>query len=161
ESLQNMIEANQVGCIFVVNVSRLGRQVRDVELFRVRAALHRTLLYSDDRLSDPGNSNDAIFPQLMAMVAQFENRKRTEIMMQSKMTKAKRGEVVSQLPVGWVKGPDGKYSYDPETKEIIQTIIDTFRQTGAVYRTVKALAKAGIQIPCSKGGGKLDFKKPT
>jgi len=71
-----MVEADQVGCVFVVTVSRLGRQVRDVELFRMRAALHRTLLYSDDRLSDPGNSDDAIFPQLMAMVAQFENRKR-------------------------------------------------------------------------------------
>jgi len=82
-------------------------------------------------------------------------------MMQSKMAKAKRGEVISRLPVGWVKGPDGKYGYDPETQEIIQTIIDTFRQKRAIYGTVKALAKAGVQIPCGKRGGKLCFKKPT
>ena len=31
----------------------------------------------------------------------------------------------------------------------------------AVYGTVKALAKAGVQIPCRKRGGKLCFKKPT
>src|SRR5437016_2240859 len=44
--LQEMIEANQVGAVFVANVSRLARQVHDFELFRMRAALHHTLLYS-------------------------------------------------------------------------------------------------------------------
>jgi DNA invertase Pin-like site-specific DNA recombinase len=161
QSLQEIINADQVGAVFVVNVSRLARQVSDFELFRMRAALHKTLLYSDGRLSDLANSNDAVISQLMAMVAQFENRKRTETLMQSRMAKAKRGEVVSRLPVGWVKGPDNRYDYDPETKDIIQTIIDTFRQTRGIYRTVKALAKAGVQIPCRKRGGKLCFNKPT
>jgi DNA invertase Pin-like site-specific DNA recombinase len=161
QRLQEMIEAGQVGAVFVANVSRLAREVSAFELFRMRAALHHTLLYSDGRLTDPANSNDAIVSQIMAMVAQFENRKRTEIMMQSKMTKAKRGEVVSRLPVGWVRGEDGKYEYDPATQDTIRTIIDTFRQTRAVHRTVKTLARAGVQMPCRKRGGQLYFQKPT
>ena len=63
------------------------------------------------------------------------------------MTKAKQGEVVSTLPVGWIKGPDGQYDYDPETKDTIQMVIDTFWQNRSIRRTVKALAKAGVQIP--------------
>src|SRR5205823_4949107 len=38
--LQTMIEAKQVGAVFVATISRLSRQVLDFELFRLRAALH-------------------------------------------------------------------------------------------------------------------------
>ena len=79
------------------------------------------------------------------MVAHFENRKRTEIMSQARKIKAKQGAVVSSLPVGWIKGPDGKYDFDIETKEIIRTIIDTFWQIRSINRTVKALVKSGVQ----------------
>src|SRR5207237_10304963 len=143
ERLQEMIDANQVGAVFVANISRLARQVYDFEVFRMRAALHHTLLYSDGRLTDPANSNDAIVSQMMAMVASFENRKRAEVMMQSRLAKAKRGEAVSPLPVGWIKGPDGKYDFDPPTKDTIRMIIDTFWQTRSLRQTVKTLVKAG------------------
>jgi DNA invertase Pin-like site-specific DNA recombinase len=107
QRLEGMIETDQVGAVFAANISRLARNVYDFEVFRMRAALHRTLLYSDGRLTDPANSNDTFSSQIFAMVAAFENRKRAELMMQSRLTKAKKGEVVSKLPVGWIKGPDG------------------------------------------------------
>jgi DNA invertase Pin-like site-specific DNA recombinase len=160
QRLEEMIEANQVGAVFAANISRLARNVYDFEVFRMRAALHRTLLYSDGRLSDPANSNDTFSSQIMAMVASFENRKRAELMMQSRLAKARRGEAVSKLPVGWIKGPDGKYDFDPETKDTIRMIIETFWQTRSVWHTVKALAKAGIQIPC-RNRGRIHFFRPT
>jgi DNA invertase Pin-like site-specific DNA recombinase len=86
--LQSMINANQVGAVFVATISRLSRQVYDFEVFRMRAALHRTLLYSDGRLSDPANSNDAILSQIIAMVASYENRKRAEVMRPVEMLKS-------------------------------------------------------------------------
>lgn len=161
ERLQAMIDADQVGAVFVANISRLARQVYDFEVFRMRAALHKTLLYCDGRLADPTNSNDTIVSQLMAMVASFENRKRTELMTQSRLAKAKRGEAVSRLPVGWIKGPDGRFDYDPATKDTIRTIIDTFWQTRSVRQTVKTLTKAGIQIPCKKRGERIHCNRPT
>jgi DNA invertase Pin-like site-specific DNA recombinase len=60
QRLQRMIDANQVGAVFVTTISRLSRQVRDFELFRLRAALHNTLLYTDRRIVNPDDSNDAI-----------------------------------------------------------------------------------------------------
>jgi DNA invertase Pin-like site-specific DNA recombinase len=160
QRLEGMIEADQVGAVFAANISRLARNVYDFEVFRMRAALHRTLLYSDGRLTDPANSNDTFSAQIFAMVAAFENRKRAELMMQSRLTKAKKGEVVSKLPVGWIKGPDGKYDYDPATRDTIKTVIDTFWQTRTLRGTVKALKKAGIQIPNRKGE-RIHLRKPT
>jgi Recombinase len=94
------------------------------------------------------------------MIAHFENRKRAEVMAQSRITKARRGEAVSKLPVGWIKGPDGKYDFDPETADTIRIIIDTFWQTRSTYRTVKALVKAGVQIPY-RDGQRICFRKPS
>jgi DNA invertase Pin-like site-specific DNA recombinase len=161
QRLQDMIDANKVGIVFAANISRLSRQLHDFEVFRMRAALHKTLLYSDGRLSDPTNSNDTIVSQITAMVASFENRKRTEVMMQSRLAKARRGQAVSRLPVGWIKGADGKYSFDPVARDKIQMVIQTFRQTRSVRQTVKALVKAGVEIPSRKRGQQIQFTKPT
>src|SRR5436309_2371283 len=129
QRLQTMIAANQVGAVFVATISRLSRQVLDFEIFRMLAALHNTLLYTDGRLVDPADSNDTIVSQITAMVAHFENRKRSELMSQARLAKAKQGAVVSILPIGWLEGPDGKYDYDPETKDTIRLIIEKFWET--------------------------------
>src|SRR5688500_6360318 len=53
QRLQMMIDANQVGAVFVTTISRLSRQVLDSKLFSVRAALHNTLIYTDGRIVNP------------------------------------------------------------------------------------------------------------
>src|SRR5262245_12388467 len=150
ERMQEMIDADKVGAVFVANISRLSRQVLDFELFRVRAELHKTLLYFDGRFVNPADSNDTIISQLPAMVAQTDHRKRAEISLNSRLAKAQRGEVVSRLPVGWIEGPDKGYYYDPETEQAIRLIIQTFWETRSIRQTVIGLAKAGVQIPCRK-----------
>ena len=117
QRIQEMIDADQLGAVFAANMSRLSRRLSDFELFRLRAAHHNTVLYIDGRFLNPADANDAAVSQITAMVAQFENRKRVELMMQGKLAKAKRGEVMTRLPLGWIKRPDGRYDYDPAVKE--------------------------------------------
>ena len=76
------------------------------------------------------------------------------------MAKAKQGAVVSALPVGWIRGADGKYDYDPEVKDAIRAIIDTFFRVRSIRRTLKELTKAGVKIP-SREGARLNSAKPT
>jgi DNA invertase Pin-like site-specific DNA recombinase len=147
QRLQEMIDADQVGAVFAANMSRLSRRLSDFELFRLRAAYHNTILYIDGRFLNPADSNDAAVSQITAMVAQFENRKRAELMMQGRLAKAKRGEVMTRLPLGWIKRFDGQYDYDLAVKDTIAMIINTFRQTRSLHRTVKQLAQARITLP--------------
>jgi Resolvase, N terminal domain len=67
QRLDEMIEADQVGAVFVTNVSRLWRQVMEFELFRLRAALHSTLLYTDGRFIDPASASDRIVSEIVSM----------------------------------------------------------------------------------------------
>jgi DNA invertase Pin-like site-specific DNA recombinase len=154
------IAANRVGAIFSVNISRLGREMLPVEELRILASHHGTLLCLDGRFSDPSNPNDTVLTQITASIAQYENKKRTEHMSNARMAKAKAGSIVSSLPCGWSKGPDGKYDYDPEVKDTILTIIDTFWQERSIRKTVTALIQAGIKVP-SRPGRQLHFATPT
>jgi DNA invertase Pin-like site-specific DNA recombinase len=67
ERLQEMIKAGQVGVVFVANISRLSRQVMEFELFRLRAALHNTLLYADGRFIDLAGASDRILSELVSI----------------------------------------------------------------------------------------------
>jgi DNA invertase Pin-like site-specific DNA recombinase len=160
---QRMLEAiaaNEVGVVFAANISRLGRQMLPIEELRLLASYHGTLLCLDNRFSDPSNPNDTVLTQITASIAQFENKKRTEHMSHARMAKARAGSVVSLLPVGWIKGPDGKYDYDPEVKDSIRIVIDTFWQHRSIRGTLKALLHAGIKLP-GKRGKQLNWRKPT
>jgi DNA invertase Pin-like site-specific DNA recombinase len=154
------IAANKVGAVFSVNVSRLGREMLPVEELRILAAHHGTLLCLDGRFSDPANPNDTVLTQITASIAQYENKKRTEHMSAARMAKARSGAVVSALPVGWIKCPDGKFDYDPEVKDVILAIFDTFQRVRSIRGTVKALTEAGIKVP-SKRGRRINLIKPT
>src|SRR5262245_31577796 len=160
QSMLEQIAANAVGVVFAANISRLGREMLDLERLRVLASYHGTLLCLDNRFSDPRNPNDTVLTQITASFAQYDNKKRAEHMSNARMAKARAGAVVSSLPVGWIKGPDGKYDYDPAVKEHIGAIIDTFWQQRSIRRTVKALAKAGIKVACRQGK-RLNFVRPS
>ena len=160
QRMLDQIAARSVGIIIAVNISRLSRELLPLEHLRVLALYHGTLLCVDGRIIDPSNPNDIVVAQITGSIAQFENKKRTEHMTQARMAKAKAGAVVSSLPVGWIKGGDGKYDYDPAVKDTIRTIIDTFFRVGSIRQTVKELARAGVKIP-GRHGARLTFAEPS
>ena len=153
------IAANLVGAVFVANISRLGRQMLPIEELRILASHHGTLLWLDNRFSDPSDPNDTVLTQITASFAQYENKKRTEHMTKARMAKARQGSVVSSLPVGWIKTGDGKYDYDPAVKDAISAIIDTFMKVRSIRKAVKALIQEGIKVPARKGL-QIKFARP-
>jgi DNA invertase Pin-like site-specific DNA recombinase len=160
QKMLDQIAANQIGAVFAANVSRLARQLIDFETLRILAAYHQTLIITDGRVIDPKDSNDTVLTQVTATIAQFENRKRAEVMRQARFTKARQGIVVSPIPVGWVLGADGKYEYDPAVKDIIDLVIATFWKVKTLRGTVLALEKTGVKIP-SKMGNRILWSRPT
>src|SRR5262249_26043701 len=119
QRMLEQIAANTVGVVFAANISRLWREMLALGHLRVFAAYHGTLLCLDNRFSDPSNPNDTVLTQIMASFAQYDNKKRAEHMSNARMAKARAGATVSSLPIGWIKGPDGKYDYDAEVEDAI------------------------------------------
>src|SRR5215470_5556029 len=147
KAMHDQIAAGKVGAVFVANISRLSRQLIDFEIFRGLASYNQTLLIVDGRVIDPKDPNDVVMAHISATFAHYENRMRTQNMSRSRMTKARQGTVVSGVPVGWVKNPDGSYDYDPRVKEAIAHVIQTFWEVRTLRGTVLALDKKGMKIP--------------
>jgi DNA invertase Pin-like site-specific DNA recombinase len=160
KSMLDQIAANEVGAVFAANISRLSRQLIDFETFRVLAAYHKVLLITDGRVIDPADSSDTMLAQVSATVFQFENRKRAEVMREARFIKARQGIVVSQLPAGWVLGPDDKYEHDPAVKEVIDLVIGTFWKVRTLRGTILALDKEGVKIP-SRPHNRLQWRRPN
>jgi DNA invertase Pin-like site-specific DNA recombinase len=71
QRLQDLIDANRVGTVFVASLDRLSRDLLELEVFRLRAALHNTLLYADGRFIDLAGATDRILSEIVSMRDKF------------------------------------------------------------------------------------------
>jgi DNA invertase Pin-like site-specific DNA recombinase len=80
------------------------------------------------------------------------------------LSKARRGELITPLPVGLVHNAAGHVVLDPDTavQHAVRHLFDTFAATGSATACVKAFRKAGLSFPWrhQKGPrkGELDWK---
>ncbi|MEU5547283.1 recombinase family protein [Streptomyces sioyaensis] len=65
------------------------------------------------------------------------------------LSKARRGELVSPLPIGLVYDPAGKVVLDPDTtvRQAIAAIFELFDATGSATGVVKAFNAEGLRLP--------------
>jgi DNA invertase Pin-like site-specific DNA recombinase len=128
---KEMLEAvarNQIGAIFVVDLSRLSRQMLDFEKLRILASYHGVLFVVDGRIVDPKDPNDVVMSQITAALAMYGNRQDSARKTAARLDLARHGKIVSPLPVGWIKKSDGTYDFDSATAPIIRHAIQTFFQ---------------------------------
>jgi hypothetical protein len=77
-----------------------------------------------------------------------------------KINKAKKGELRSPLPVGFVYDEEGKTvpDRDAEVRHAVTMLFEKFREKGSAFGVVHAFAKEGIQFPKRAYGGAWDGK---
>ena len=71
------------------------------------------------------------------------------------LNKARRGELKTPLPIGFVYGPQEKVSLDPDqqVQEAIRHFFATFQRTGSATATVKAFREEGLRLPLRPKSG--------
>ena len=76
-------------------------------------------------------------------------------MYQGKLNKARRGELVVAVPVGYVKSPTGEVTLDPDeqVQEIVRLVFDQFDRQGTVHGVLRHLIACGIRMPLRRCGG--------
>lgn len=160
QEMMELIPKRLVGAVFVWNVSRLSREMRDFEDLRVLCKVYDVVLVIDGKPADPKDPNDTVILQIQAVFAQLENHTRAQNMLASRRRKAREGKLVSRLPLGWIENPDGSFDFDPAVKPSIDDIVHTFWGVRSVLGTVRALADAGKKVPV-RHGRKVRWVEPT
>jgi DNA invertase Pin-like site-specific DNA recombinase len=81
--------------------------------------------------------------------------------------KAKRGELLNQPPLGYVRGADGDYHLDPDeqAQPVVRLIFDVFEQQGSLHGLLRSLVAHDIRLPIRPHRGanraQLEWHRPS
>ncbi len=88
-------------------------------------------------------------------------------MLSAKRAKAERGELILQLPIGYVRRPSGEAAFDPDeqAQHVVRLIFAAFARLGTLNAVLRYLVEHEIQLPVrARSGpakGDLEWRRPT
>lgn len=154
------VSMRKVGAVFALEASRLARNSTDWHRLLELCAFTDTLIIDEDGCYSPADFNDQLLLGLKGTMSQAELHFLRGRLQGGKINKAKKGELRSPLPVGFVYDEEGRTVPDPdaEVRHAVQTLFDKFWQTGSAYGVIHAFVKEGIQFPKRAYGGAWNGK---
>jgi hypothetical protein len=88
-------------------------------------------------------------------------------MHQGKLNKARRGELVVAVPVGYLKHATGEVTLDPDehARSVVELIFDQFDRRGTVHGVLRYLIEQEIRLPiraqAGPSRGQLQWRRPS
>jgi DNA invertase Pin-like site-specific DNA recombinase len=149
------VTLGHVGIVLGVDVSRLARSCRDWYQLLEVCALFRTLIGDLDGTYDPGLYNDRLLLGLKGTMSEAELHVMRQRMSAGKLAKARHGELIQQLPAGYVRTPAGQVVKEPDeqVRHAIEAVFETFERVGTAAGTQKQLLAAGVLLPARLRSG--------
>jgi DNA invertase Pin-like site-specific DNA recombinase len=139
----------RAGIVLGLEVSRLARSSTDWHRLLELCALSGTLLLDEDGLYDPGQFNDRLLLGLKGTMSEAELHVLRARLLEGIHSKARRGELRTPLPVGFVYDPLGRVALDPDqaVQQALRLFFRTFRRTGSAWATVRAFRDQELRFP--------------
>ncbi len=137
------------GIVLGLEVSRLARNNADWHRLLEICGLCDTLILDEDGLYDPTDFNDRLLLGLKGAMSEAELHILRSRLRGGILSKARRGELRTPLPIGLVYDPAGKVGLDPDTavRSALAHLFDCFHRTGAARATVKEFAAQELRFP--------------
>jgi DNA invertase Pin-like site-specific DNA recombinase len=160
------VALDRVGLILGLEMSRLARSCKDWHQLLELCARFRVLLSDADGVYDPTEHSDRLLLGLHGMMNEAELHVLIQRMYQGKLNKARRGELVVAVPVGYVRQPDGAAALDPDeqARDVMRLIFDQFDRAGTVHAVLRHLNAHDVRLPFRRVSGpdrgQLDWRRP-
>jgi DNA invertase Pin-like site-specific DNA recombinase len=161
------VTMGRAGIVLGTEMSRLARTGKDWHHLLELCSLSGTLLADPDAVYDPGYYNDRLLLGLKGTVSEAEIFLIRQRMLSAKRAKAGRGELIVQLPIGYVRRPSGEPAFDPDeqAQHVVRLIFGTFRRLGTLNAVLRYLVQHEIQLPArvrsGPAKGDLEWRRPT
>ena len=150
QKLMTEVSMGRVGLVMGLEVSRLARNNADWARLLEICALTDTLILDEEGIYDPTDFNDRLLLNMKGTFSEVELHVLRSRLRGGILSKARRGELKTRLPIGFVYDHNDKVIIEPD-KQIQQSIrlfFDIFQRTGAAFATVKAFATDDMKFPC-------------
>ncbi|HWW84738.1 MAG TPA: recombinase family protein [Vicinamibacterales bacterium] len=158
QTLVAEVGMGHAGLVIGLEVSRLARNSSDWHRLLEICALTDTLILDEDGLYDPAHFNDRLLLGLKGTMSEAELHVMQARMRGGLLSKARRGELLVPLPVGFLYDVDGHVirDADHQVQESIRFLFQSFRRLGSAAAVVKAFRDASLLFPHRPRGGPQD-----
>src|SRR5262245_1961166 len=145
----------QAGAVFGLEVSRLARNNRDWYQLLDLCGLMNTLIVDADGIYDPRQLNDRLLLGLKGTISEAELGWMRQRAHEALLAKARRGELVVGLPVGYVRRPDGGVEKDPDQRvqQAIALVFERFGALGSARQVLLWCRQEAVALPVVKPDG--------
>lgn len=156
----------QVGAVFCLEASRLARNGRDWHTLLEFCRLVNALLIDEDGIYDPRQPNDRLLLGMKGTLSEMELstfRQRSQAALRAK---AKRGELLSTVAIGYIRTSDERLEQDPNerVRAGLALVFRKFRELGSVRQVLVWLRQERIELPrvaYSPQGRQVVWKLPV
>jgi DNA invertase Pin-like site-specific DNA recombinase len=161
------VTMDHVGLVLGLELCRLSRSSKDWYHLVEVCGVFGVLLGDQDGLYDPNDVNDRLVLGLrgtMSEVELFTMRNRLE---RGRLHKAERGELVLNVPCGYLKLSTGEVVLDPDeqTRSAVQLVFDKFDELGSFSRVYHYFRQnkmcMGTRIQAGPRRGELEWRPPS
>jgi len=149
QRLVTEVGLGRAGIVMGLEVSRLARNSTDWHRLLEICALADSLILDEDGIYDPAHFNDRLLLGLKGTMSEAELHVLKARLRGGILNKARRGELETRLPIGFVYDAQGRVRLDPDARvqDIVRQLFRTFQRTGSATATVKAFREEGLQFP--------------
>ena len=139
----------KVGIVMGLEVSRLARNSSDWHRLLEICALTDTLILDEDGVYDPAHFNDRLVLGLKGTMSEAELHVLRARLRGGLVSKARRGELGTPVPVGLIYDERGRVVLDPNARvrETLEYFFEAFRRVGSAMGVVKVFRRENVLIP--------------
>jgi DNA invertase Pin-like site-specific DNA recombinase len=143
------VSLGRAGIVLGLECSRLARNSADWHQLLELCGMTGTLICDEDGLYDPREFNDRLLLGMKGQMSEAELHFIKARLRGGVLSKARRGELITPLPVGLVYDGAGHVVLDPDTavRQALTHLFDTFTATGSASACIRAFRDAGLTFP--------------
>jgi DNA invertase Pin-like site-specific DNA recombinase len=142
------ISLGHVGLVLGREMSRLARSCKDWYQLLELCGLFHVLLADADGVYDPAEFNDRLLLGLKGTMSEAELHVLKTRMHHGRLNKARRGELFTCVPVGYVRPPGGGIALDPDeqVRAVVRLVFAKFAELGTVSAVHAYLAAHDVRV---------------
>ena len=167
QRLLGEVALDRVGLILGAEMSRLARSCQDWYQLLELCALFGTLICDLDGLYDPSCYNDRLLLGLKGTMSEAELHILQQRMRQGALQKARRGALVSKVPIGYVRTASGEVDLDPDeqVRSFVDLVFEQFERIGSASGLLRWIVGRALLVPvradCGPDKGRLEWRRPS